>query len=213
MPLSNGEKPKHETVMDVTVEQLARVYAQAFMGVAAKLPNADELVQELRSLVTDVLDRFPQLEQTLESSLISHEQKEQMLNRLFGNRASLQVLNFFKVVSRHGRLDLLRPIVRQAEKIHAERSGKTDVEVRVAAELNDTLRNELASRLQKTLGKQPIVKLRIDPSLIAGIVVRIGDRVYDGSVRSQLESARKAMIERATEQIETGPDRFISTAS
>ncbi len=183
------------------------------MGVAAKLPNADELVQELKSLVTDVLDRFPQLEQTLESSLISPEKKEQVLHRVFGNIASFQVLNFLKVVSRHGRLDLLRPIVRQAEKIHTEQSGKTDVEVRVAAQMNDTLRNELASRLQKTLGKQPILKWRIDPSLIAGIVVRVGDRVYDGSVRSQLESARKAMVERATEQIETRPDRFISTAS
>ena len=43
-------------------------------------------------------------------------------------------------------------------------------------------------------------------------VVRVGDRVYDGSIRTQLEHARRAMIERATEQIETRPERFMSTA-
>ena len=56
----NSEKRKHDTVMDVTEEQVARVYAQAFMGVAAKSPNATALVEELESLVDDVLDRFPQ---------------------------------------------------------------------------------------------------------------------------------------------------------
>src|SRR4029450_13835649 len=96
--------PKHDTVMDVTVEQLARVYALAFLGAIAELPNGDDLVQEYQSLVTDVLDGYPQLEKTLQSSLVSAEQKEQMLDRIFGNAASTQVLNFLKVVTRHGRL-------------------------------------------------------------------------------------------------------------
>jgi hypothetical protein len=52
----------------------------------------------------------------------------------------------------------------------------------------------------------------VDPSLIAGIVVRVGDRVYDGSVYTQLEHARQSMIDRATEQIETAPDRFLSAS-
>src|SRR5437588_3042014 len=103
--------PKYETVMDVTVERLARVYAQAFMGMAAKLPNADALVQELKSLVSDVLDHFPQLEKALNSSLISPVQKEQLLDRVFGSSASPQVLTFLKVLARHGRLNLLRSIV------------------------------------------------------------------------------------------------------
>src|SRR2546423_12711740 len=117
MAQSERESPKHESVMDVTVEQLARVYAHAFMGVAAKSANSHDLVQELKSLVADVLNRFLQLEQTLNSSLVSHEQKEQLLDRIFGKSASSQVLNFLKVLARHGRLDLLRPIAKQVEKL------------------------------------------------------------------------------------------------
>ena len=190
--------------------RLRRVYAQAFMGVAAKLPKAGELVQELASVVDDVLDRYPQFEQTIESSLVTPEQKEQVLERVFRTTASPQVLYFLKVLSRHGRLDLLRRSRRQVKKLQRERSGLADVEVRVAAELDDSLRKDLESRLQRIFGKQPVLNVRIDPSIVAGIVVRVGDRVYDGSLHTQLERARVAMIERSKEQIETQPDKFLS---
>jgi F-type H+-transporting ATPase subunit delta len=204
--------PKHETVMDVTVERLARVYAKAFMDAVAKSANADALVEELQSIVADVLDRFPRLEQVLKSALVSAEQKEEVLDRIFGKSASTQVVNFLKVLSRHNRLDLLRSIVREAKKLRAQRAGMADVEVRVAQELDDGLLKDLKTRLQKTLGKEPNLSIKLDPRLIAGIVVRVGDRVYDGSVYTQLERARQAMIARATDQIETQPDRFVSAS-
>jgi F-type H+-transporting ATPase subunit delta len=198
-----------ETVMDVTAEQIARVYAQAFMGVAAKSPNAESLVDEIGSVVADVLDRFPQLETTLRAELVSQEQKEQVIDRVFGRRASADVLNFLKVLSRHDRLNLLRPIARIVKRLHAERSGLTDVEVRVAAELDDGLRGEIEQRLQRALGTRPVLHVKMDPSLIAGIWIRVGDRVFDGSIRTQLEHARRHMIDRATERIETAPEKFL----
>jgi F-type H+-transporting ATPase subunit delta len=204
--------PKHETVMDVTVEQLARVYANAFLGAISKLPNVDDLVEELNSLVSDVIDRYPQLEQTLESSLVSPEQKEQILDRAFKNAASPQLLNFLKVVARHGRLELLRTIARQADKLHQERSGKADVEVRVAAELDSDVLDHIRARIQKAINMQPIMNVKVDPSLVGGIMVRVGDRLFDGSLRTQLEHVRQAMIDRATERIETQPEQFLATA-
>ena len=134
--------PQHETVMDVTVERLARVYAKAFMDAAAKSGKADEPVEELKSLVAQVLNQFPKLEQVFKSSLVSAEQKEALLDRVFGKALSVQVINFLKVLSRHGRLELVRPIVREVEKLHAERSGLADIQVRVAAKLDDSLLKE-----------------------------------------------------------------------
>lgn len=204
--------PKHDTVMDVTVEQLARVYALAFLGAVADLPNRDDLVQEYLSLVPDVLDRYPQLEKTLESSLVSAEQKEQLLDRIFGKAASTQVLNFLKVVARHGRLELLRPIARQAAKLHQERSGMQDVEIRVAAKLDNDVLETIRARIQKAINMQPVMNVKVDPSLVGGIVVRVGDRLFDGSLRTQLEHVRLAMIERAIEHIETQPEKFLASA-
>jgi F-type H+-transporting ATPase subunit delta len=213
MPKSASEKPRRDTVMDVTEEQIARVYAQAFMGAATKRRDATTLVDEVGSLVEDVLQRFPELEQTLRSELVSPEDKAKLMDRVFGNRASTTVLNFLKVLSAHGRLSLLSSIARILKKLDARRRGLTDVEVRVATSLDDGLRREIEGQLRKMLGGEPVLHEVVDPSLIAGMVIRVGDRVYDSSVHTQLEHARRAMIERATERIETQPERFIATSS
>jgi F-type H+-transporting ATPase subunit delta len=203
----------HDTVMDVTEERIARVYATAFMEVAAKTMDATSLVDEVGSLVQDVLGRFPRLEETLRSALVSSEDKEKSVDRILSGRASALVLNFVKVLARHDRLELLRLIASILKKLDAERRGLTDVEVRVATPIDAALQTEIQNRLRKSLGGEPVLHIQVDPSLIAGMVIRVGDRVYDGSVNTQLENARRAMIDRITETIETSPDRFMAAAS
>jgi F-type H+-transporting ATPase subunit delta len=210
MPQPERVSPKHENVMDVTVEQVARVYAKAFMGVATKSSKPEALVQELSSIVADVLDRFPKLEEVLKSSLVSAEQNEALLDRIFGKAASTQVTNFLKVLARHDRLELLRPLSRQVEKLFTEQSGVADVDIRVATKLDEDIRKTIEARVEKAIGMKPRCNVIVDPNLIAGIVVRVGDRVFDGSLYTHLENARRAMIDRATDQIETRPDSFVS---
>jgi F-type H+-transporting ATPase subunit delta len=207
------EKSKHETVMDVTEEQVARVYAQAFMGAAAKSADPTGLVDEVETIVDDVLRNSPQLEKVLRTELVGPEEKAQLLDRIFRGRTSTHVLNFLKVLAAHGRLGLLRSIARLLKKLDAKRRGLTDVEVRVAKPLDDNLRREIEDRLRKTLGGEPVLNVVVDPTLLAGVVIRVGDRVYDGSVHTQLEHARRAMIDRATETIEMHADRFLSSSA
>jgi F-type H+-transporting ATPase subunit delta len=213
MANTDREKPTYETVMDVTEEQVAGVYAKAFMGAAANLPNTTAVVEEVASIVDELLDRFPRLEQTLRSALVGAEDKAGMLDRLFKDRTSPIVLNFLKVLSGHGRLGILRSISRRLKRLDAERRGLTDVEVRVAKALDDDLRREIEVRVAKALGRQPVLHVFVDPSLIAGIMIRVGDRVYDGSVHTQLERARRLMIDRATERIESQPNRFMASSA
>src|ERR1700748_3681928 len=105
----NGESSnlRHETVMDVTEERIAQVYAKAFLAATENSADADGMVEELSSFSEDVLNRFPKLEQALRPSLVSEEQKEGMLGRIFQGKASKDVLNFLKVLSRHGRLGIV----------------------------------------------------------------------------------------------------------
>jgi F-type H+-transporting ATPase subunit delta len=210
MPRDLTDTARRDTVMDVTQEQIARVYAVAFMGAAGKNGDAGPLVKELQSLVADVLDKFPRLEATLASALPRHEEKEMLLERIFTGRASNEVLNFLKVLSAHGRLGLLRSVLRAVLKLHAEESGRHDVEVIAACPLDATLIDELHAALRKKLNCEPVLKTRVDPSLLAGLIVKVGDTVYDSSVKTRLEKSRQAMVARAVESIEKRPERFLS---
>jgi F-type H+-transporting ATPase subunit delta len=211
MPI-HDEHLKQDSVMDVAEEQVARVYAQAFLAVADKTPDPGGLVEEVNSLVTEVIDRFPNLAQRLHSALIPHDEKLRMLDRVFGGRISNEVMNFLKVLSKHGRLTVLRSAARQIKKLYAEQLGQMDVELRVARAIDSGLQDEITAKLASSLGKDPLVHVVVDPSLVAGMLIRVGDRVYDGSVNTQFNLARRAMIERANELIGADAKRFLQTA-
>jgi F-type H+-transporting ATPase subunit delta len=213
MSQPDREKPTHDNVMDVTEERIARVYAEAFLGAVATSSQAAETVAEFESFVNDVLANIPQLEATLRSEFIDAEQKENLLGRILGGRSSTEMLNFLKVLAIRGRLGLLRPIARILRKLYDEQSGRVNVEVRVASELDSGIQRELQERLRVRFKLEPMMKVVVDPSLIAGIVIRVGDKVYDGSVKTRFEMLRKAIIERASQVIETHPDRFIATGA
>ena len=193
---------------DVSVEHLGEVYATALLGAAESAGRSGETVEEIESLVRDVLGPLPQLDRILSSALISPEEKEALLDRLFAGRASTLVLNFLKVLSRHGRLDTLRAIARQARALYDRKRGVVPVEFVTAAPISGTLLEQVRRRLQVLLGGEPDLKHRVQPDLIGGAVVRVGDTIYDGSIASQLEKLRLQMIDRSVHEIQSRRDRF-----
>lgn len=193
---------------DVTVEHVGGVYAEAFLGAAAAAGLAESLLLELDSLLADVLDPFPEFERVLASAMVSHEEKVRILDRTLGPRASPLLLDFLKVVSRHGRLDCLRAIHRQAHELYDRMRGRVRVRVSTATPLSDDLAARIAGSLRPLLGGEPIVEQVVDPALIGGVVVRVGDTVYDGSVANQLENVRQRIIQRTAHEIQARRDRF-----
>jgi F-type H+-transporting ATPase subunit delta len=200
----------HETVFDVSAERLARVYAEAALDAAGGRAEQDALMTELESLRTDVLDRQPKLLELFASELVSEDEKLAVIDRVFGGRASTLLVNFLKVLNKHGRLGMIRDVVAAARKLWETRSGRQPVLLETANPLSPELEQELLASLTKVLGADPIVSASINPDLIAGFVIRVGDRVFDGSVRTRLEAMRKGMIARATEAIQQTPQRFFS---
>jgi len=198
----------HDTVFDVDTEQLARVYAQA--GVGAAGGDIEGLLDELKALVTEVLDKFPELEQVFGSALVPQEEKLDMLDRVFGGRLSAITLNLLKVLAIHGRLGMVRDVVRSADELWQAQCGRVAVQVQSAVALDATLMQELRAMLSKVLDCEPIISTEVDPELIGGFVVRMGDKVFDASTRTNLERTRQAMILRAVEAIQSQPEHFLS---
>jgi F-type H+-transporting ATPase subunit delta len=194
--------------LEVGVEHIADVYGGALLGAADVAGQTSTVLEELDSLVADVLDAHPDLERILVSSVVSHEDRSGILDRVLGGRASPLVINFLKVVSRHGRMNCLRAIRAQAHAIYRQRLGQVAVEVTTAAPLETEAGQRLREALGSVVDGQPVLHERVDPALIGGIVVRVGDTIYDASVARQLQNMRQEMIDRSAHEIQSRRDRF-----
>ena len=198
-----------DTVFDVDIEKLARVYAQA--GLDAAGGDVGNLIDELKSLVDEVLDKHPKLENVFSTALVSQEEKLGVLDRVFGGRVSATTLNFLKVLANHGRLGLLRHVVRATDLLWQEQNNRVQVQVRSASELDHSLQQELRDTLGKALDCDPVITMTVDPELIGGFVVKMGDKVFDASTRTSLERARQAMVTQAVDAIQSKPEQFLSS--
>lgn len=203
------DSAKHASskAVNVGAQRVASIYAKAFIGAAEKAGQTDALIEELDS-VAAALDQFPKFEAVLASALIPHEEKTQMLDRIFGSRLSPMVLDFLKVLSAHRRLDIVPTVRQEVQKLHDELRGRVRVELRTATPLEDGLSRNLQDSLRRILGVEPQVDPSVDAALIGGIVLRVGDTVYDGSVARQLHQVREQMINRSIHEIQSRRDRF-----
>lgn len=198
--------------LDVGAQRIGALYAKAFLGVAEKAKQTDALLQEFDSFLDDVLTRLPQLETVLNSAVISPDDKEQLLERTVGKQASPIFLNFLKVVAGHGRMDCLRAINRAAHQQLAVLRGLVQVEVTTATPMDDALAREIEATVRSVTGGSPVLNRKVDPGLIGGVLMQIGDRVYDGSVATQLSRLRTKMIDRSVHEIQSRRDSFRSAS-
>ena len=205
--IESASKPSKSPAVNVGAQQVALIYAKAFLGAVQKAGNADALVEELAAL-SDVLSQHPRLETVFGSALIEHEEKVKLLDRLFAARLSPLVLDFLKVISHHGRLDLVRAIQWEVAKLYDEQCGRVRVQLRTATPLDEALARNLSEALRKILGGEPKIESSVESALIGGVVLRVGDTVYDGSVARQLRQVREQMINRSVHEIQSRRDRF-----
>src|SRR5262249_12089145 len=96
------------------------------------------------------------------------------------------------------RLDLLRGIYGAVKELHDERIGRMRVVVTSAVPLPDDQRERLLHELREKYKKEPVLAARVDPSLLGGLVVRVGDWLFGSSGRTRLENIQKRLIERGS---------------
>ena len=206
--MNADEPPRHPTVFDDATQHVARVYAEAFLNAAQKSGQTAEMVQDLDSLVNEVFAKDRYLELFLSSRAVSRERKAAALRAAFQGRASDLFVNFLLVLDDHDRLDALRSIAAAVRDLHEERTGKVRVEVRSALPLAEDQREKLRQELRASLGREPVLDARVDPELLGGLTVQVGDTLYDASIRTRLEQIRNQLIERSSYAIQSQRDRF-----
>jgi F-type H+-transporting ATPase subunit delta len=197
----------HDTI-DAGRQHLGNVYAKALLGAAEKAGQADQVVGELESIVSDVLNKLPKLDAVMKTPRLTHEERLPILDRAFGGRVSATTLTFLKVVSRHGRLDCLRAIARAARKQLNAARGLVEVHVETAFPLSDHTRERVIGRLRELLKRDVVLTTSVNDELIGGLVVRVGDTVYDASVAASLKRMAQVTLDHTKQTIRESLERF-----
>ncbi len=197
---------------DVGVEHIADVYAKALLDTTERTGQTAAVLEEFDAVVADVLDRYPKLEDVLDSGLVLPEEKSDLIERVFHGRLSPVLVNFLKVVARHGRLDCLRAIHCQAHAMFDRLRRRVPVTLTTAVPIDAAMVRQIAEGLGGRLEGEPIIEQQVDPSLIGGAVLRVGDIIYDGSIANQLQKLRQQMSDRSTHEIQSRRDRFRNPA-
>ena len=115
-----------------------------------------------------------------------------MIDKIFGDEFHPVLIRFLKVMTGRDRLAYVTAVRNAADKLLDEMSGRVLAEVRTAVPLDDALRNQISQQLGQHLNKEVRLSESVDPDLIGGMVIRIGDSVFDNSVANRLNKlARK----------------------
>lgn len=201
-------KTRIESVMENPhAGAVARVYADAFLN-AIPAGQADAALREYQSFVDEVLTPQPEFARLILSETISRDQKLGLIDRVVSGRASELFTSFLRVLVRHGRLNLLTTILAQCGIEYEKRLGRIRVQVVSARPLSESMLQTISERLAAGLKIEPAVELAVDPEILGGLRIRVGDTVYDGSLRARLKQLRHRVRERSLHEIQSGRNRF-----
>ena len=180
---------------DILISTIARRYARALLEASIKQRNFSTVLEELESF-SRLMDSTPILRTLFINPAIAKESKIKVLEGL-STKLKYQplTLNFLKTAIHRDRLQLLEQVVISAEEQFLEKQGIMVVEVVTALRLRPDEEEGLVKKLEQFTGKKVQLENRVDPSLIGGVITKIGTTLYDGSVQAQLEQLRSKIQE------------------
>jgi len=198
---------------DPSAKAIANVYADSFLSAAEKAGvdgGMHGALEEFTSFLDDVLKVHPQFGEILASGLIKRESKLSLIDKVVAPFGSPFFTNFLRVLCRHERLNLLPLILEQTWRKYELRSGKKPVVVKSAKPLSADALHQVRQQIQAALAFEPILQTHVDESLLGGLVIQIGDTVYDTSLKTRMNQLRDNLRRRSQNEIQRQRDRFVT---
>jgi F-type H+-transporting ATPase subunit delta len=165
-------------------------YANALADVALAQGAADAAQKQLGDFAA-AFEVSAELRNFLTSPGVPREAKHDVIEKIAGRIGAGKIIrNFLFVIADHQRTHILPEIVASFEDVIRQRQGIAEAEISSAMELSAAQKKRFAQTLERLTGKKIDAKYSLDPALLGGAVVRVGDTIYDGSVRSSLNEMR-----------------------
>ena len=166
---------------------IARNYAEALFALGDGYgPLLDAIAQAVQA--------DERIRTALESPRVSKAAKSQILERALKKEAPKEFVRFLQAVVRRGRQGLMTEIAQEYLVLLDEKLNRVHAGVTLASEPDSKTQKQVVERLTKALGREVRAYFRSDPKILGGVVVRIGDRIFDGSVRRRLTAVQRRML-------------------
>jgi F-type H+-transporting ATPase subunit delta len=164
---------------------ICRRYAAALQAEADSLGIVDRVDEDV-AMTRESLATSRELQLLFASPVIGTAKKRSIIEQLFSDRTSDVFVRFLLLLNEKGRGSLISDVLSEYRRVRNEQLGIVEAETRTAMPLSDDVVESLTERLSRRFGATVHLDLKEDPSLLGGVVVRVGDSVYDGSLKRQL---------------------------
>jgi ATP synthase F1 delta subunit len=171
------------------MEEIAQVYGRSLFEVAKEEGKLDEIREELAQ-VAQALEESRELSLFLFSPYFSTEEKKEGLHRAI-TEADETLVNFLELLLENHRMPALHRIRREYDALWREENQLLPVQVTSAVELDERTIDSIGDRIAEQTGRQVELSSSVDPDLVGGIVLRVGNSILDASIRNRLEQLRK----------------------
>jgi F-type H+-transporting ATPase subunit delta len=178
------------------MEELARVYARSLFDVARELGKLDELREQLGQFA-DALSERRELALFFFSPYLSTQEKQEALGHLLEG-ADESFLNFLTLLIEKHRMPVIFRIRQQYERLWEQENRILPVEVTSAIELDQATTESLGRRIGERTGRRVMLAAHVDPDILGGIVLRVGNSILDASIRNRLEQLRRHVAQGAS---------------
>lgn len=172
---------------------IARNYAEALFAAADTVGGVARF-GDLIDAVAGAVAADTRIALVLESPRVAKAVKARLLAEALEDRAPREFVRFLQAVVRRGRQGLIGEIAREYQGLMDVKLNRVHAGVTLTREPDAKLRDEIVRRLAAALGKEVRGHFHADPAILGGVVVRVGDRIYDGSLRRRLQTLRRRML-------------------
>jgi F-type H+-transporting ATPase subunit delta len=178
------------------MEELAQVYARSLFDVAREHGRLEQLREQLAQFAQALADN-PDLRVFFFSPYFSTQEQQDALGGLLAD-ADPEFVNFLELLIENHRMPVIFRIRRAFEQLWEQENQLLPVEITSAIELDAATTGSVVQRIGQSTGRKVMLSTRVDPSIIGGIVVRVGNSILDASIRNRLEQLRKQVAHGAS---------------
>jgi F-type H+-transporting ATPase subunit delta len=172
--------------------EAAPKYAKALFEIGERDGKLDVFSEQLKSVAT-VFNTHRDLSQLMFHPQVNTQVKKETLQKIFGQDIDKIIMNFLMLLVDRRRISGINNIWNEFRHLFNAAKNVEEAEVTTAVSLSETVKAALQQKLSKVTGKNIVLHMKVNPSIVGGVVVRIGDKLIDGSIVSQLANLRRVL--------------------